>query len=133
MRWTAILVLFTGVVGIVTMGSRSFAQSGEYRLVYVGDIIMGYVPDGELIETSGHIWFRESGALLNVSAPSAHVPLRVDVSAVPVDQRTKWAACFASGQGFGGGCQAVVRGRTAVVEGRRGVFAREIEIQATDR
>ena len=130
MRWTVMPGLVTGVVGTLAVMSPSSAQPEEYRNVNVGEIIMGYVPDGTLVRTGGHVWFREAEVLLNVNVPSAHVPLRVDVSGVPVGRRTEWAACLAPGQDLGGGCGAVVRGRTGMVDGRRGIFAQGIEIQA---
>ena len=98
--------------------------------MYSGDIIMGHMSPGQLIETSGHIWFRQTGVFLNVNQPSAHVPLLIDVSAVPAEKRTNWAACAAPEQGLGGGCEAVIRGMTGLIDGRRGIFAHEIEIQA---
>jgi hypothetical protein len=126
----AIMTLATVLSPCPSSAQPSKSGDAAYRRVYSSDVIMGYVSPGQLIETSGHIWFRQTGVFLNVNAPSAHVPLLIDVSAVPAEKRTSWAACAAPEQGLGGGCEAVIRGKTGLIAGRRGIFAHAIEIQA---
>ncbi|MGC1863956.1 MAG: hypothetical protein WA733_23270 [Methylocystis sp.] len=94
--------------------------------------MMGYVPLGTLVETRGHLWyFRQAGVFLNVNAASARYPLVIDVTAVSAEQRKSLSVCLApDGSFWGGGCSALIRGKTGLINERRGIFAHEIEIQA---
>ena len=88
------------------------AQQGEYKKVYSGDILPGYVSDGQLIETEGYLWVSSSGVFLNVDPISARLPLFVDVGGVPLDMFAKVrTACTSESPSLTGGCRAVVRGR----------------------
>jgi hypothetical protein len=105
------------------------SQSVVYRNVYSGDIMMGYVPLGTLVETRGHLWyFRQAGVFLNVNAASARYPLVIDVTAVSAEQRKSLPLCLAPDGSWSGGCAALIRGKTGLINERRGIFADEIEI-----
>ena len=105
------------------------SQSVVYRNVYSGDIMMGYVPLGTLVETRGHLWyFRQAGVFLNVNAASARYPLLIDVTAVSAEQRKSLPLCLAPDGSWSGGCAALIRGKTGLINERRGIFADEIEI-----
>ena len=99
------------------------AQPGEYKKVYSGDILPGYVPEGQLVETDGYLWVTSTGVLLNVDPISARWPLFVDVAGVPPDMLAKVkAACTSERPSLTAGCRAVVRGRV----GKRRVGNRDL-------
>jgi hypothetical protein len=99
--------------------------SAAYRKVNTSDIIQGYVQPGESIETTGHVSFLSTGVFLLPNRISAQLPLVLDVSAISPENRTNWAACVATELRVGG-CEASIRGRTGLINGRRGIFASEI-------
>ena len=109
------------------------AQPNEYQKVYSGDILPGYVPVGQLIETDGYLWVASTGVFLNVDPISARPPLFVDVSGVPLDMLAKVrTACTAERPSLSGGCRAVVRGRVGNRgdRNRPGIFATFIALQS---
>ena len=109
------------------------AQPNEYQKVYSGDILPGYVPVGQLIETDGYLWVASTGVFLNVDPISARPPLFVDVSGVPLDMLAKVrTACTAERPSLSGGCRAVVRGRVGNRGdcNRPGIFATYIALQS---
>ena len=109
------------------------AQPNEYQKVYSGDILPGYVPDGQLIETDGYLWVASTGVFLNVDPISARPPLFVDVSGVPLDMLAKVrTACTAERPSLSVGCRAVVRGRVGnrCDRNRPGIFATFIALQS---
>ena len=132
--WLLSTSKFGALAAATTSLLASFAPSAAsaetiYRRVHAGDIIMGYVPAGEPIETSGYFWFSDGAAFLNVARPSAHVPLMVDVTRLPPQKKAKAQSACASTTGLnGGGCQLTIRGVTAMVSGRRAVLASDIDL-----
>jgi hypothetical protein len=113
---------------VLAAGAAPQAQQPTYERFSSGEIIQGYVPDGEWVETSGHFWISPSGIFLNFNLPSAMAPLLIDVANVAPDSVSQLRAeCSASRQ-FDGGCPAVVRGQVGLVGNRKGIMAREIEI-----
>jgi len=121
----AAIVLF--LLGAM-LGSPLAAQDVEHKKVNARDILPGYVPDGQLIETQGYLWVSATGVFFNVNAVSAMAPLVIDVTEVPADILAKVKSDCASEQPrLTGGCQAVVRGRVGKMRlgdyDRRGIFA----------
>lgn len=113
----------------VWFAPASRSAETRYQRVYSGDIIMGYVPAGQSIETSGYLWFSDAGVFLNVGRASAHVPLIVDVSRLPPAQRVQiQIACSAAAAGRSGGCDVTIRGHTATVGSRHAVLAEDIDL-----
>ena len=109
------------------------AQGIEPRKVYAGDIMLGYVLEGELVETDGYLWVSSTEVLLNVAALSARAPLFIDVGGISDEAVNKIkAACSAEHPSQAAGCQAVVRGHVAKWhfkgQDRPGIFAISIEI-----
>jgi hypothetical protein len=47
------------------------AQSPMYRSVNSADLLGGYIPNGEWIEATGHVWFSDKGVFFNFNLPSA--------------------------------------------------------------
>jgi hypothetical protein len=116
------------------LGSPLAAQIVEYKKVYSGDILPGYVPEGQLIETEGYLWVSSNGVFFNVAALSARWPLIIDVTEVPADMLAKVkSGCASERPSFTSGCQAVVRGRVGKIRDgggdRRGIFATSIAPQ----
>jgi hypothetical protein len=109
-------------------GPALHAQQPAYKQVSSGEIIQGYVPDGEWVETNGHFWLSPGGIFLNFNLPSAMVPLRIDVANVSPDSVSRLKAECSAPRQFDGGCNAVVRGQVGMVGNRKGIMAREIEI-----
>ena len=130
MRRREFLGIFGGAVASWPLITR--AQPGEYRKVHSGDIVPGYVPDGQLIETDGYLWVSATGVFLNVDPISARPPLFVDASGVPLEMLAKIrAACTAERPSLSGGCRVVVRGRVGNRgdRNRPGIFATFIAVQ----
>jgi hypothetical protein len=110
------------------LGLPLAAQPVEYKKVYSGDILPGYVPDGQLIETEGFLWVSSRGVQFNVDPVSARAPLIVDVAGVPPDMLAKVkAACTTERPSLTSGCRTVVRGRVSKIRidayDRRAIFA----------
>jgi len=104
------------------------AQEPAYEPVSSNEIILGYVPDGRWVETSGHLWHSRDGVVLNFNRPSAMVPIRIDIANVAADSLGRLQAECSAQRQFDGGCNAIVRGQTAKVDNRTGIVAREIHI-----
>jgi hypothetical protein len=124
-----------GLAGAMSLPIAATAQSSEYKKVYSGDILPGYVKVGELIETDGYLWVSSTGVFLNVAPMSARLPLFVDVSGLPVDMLAKVrSVCTSESPSMTGGCLAVVRGRVGnrrVGDSERpGIFATFIAPQS---
>ena len=101
-----------GLCGATAWPLAARAQPTEYKKVYSGDILPGYVPDGQLIETEGYLWVSPTGVFLNVAPMSARPELFVDVDGVPLDMFAKVRmACTSEGPSLTGGCRVLVRGR----------------------
>ena len=88
MRWKESLAFAICSIALSMQAPLSVAQPSEYRKTHSGDIISGYVPEGEAVETSGYLWFSEMDAFLNVARPSARAPLLIDVGLPP----EKWSS-----------------------------------------
>jgi hypothetical protein len=120
-------VLVLALVLLASSMVRPLAEPAKYRRASSSDLIGGTIPVGEWVETAGHLWLSDRGALLAVAIPSAMVPARVDIANVaPAAVERFKAACSAPDQ-FRGGCSATVRGQTAMLDGRHGLVAHEIE------
>lgn len=102
--------------------------SFSYRDVYLGDIILGYVPSGERIETTGDLRWTGSQLLLGVSPASAMVPLVVNVSALPAEQIETLHQRCAAARGRPG-CTIKIRAQVGTVEDGRGLIAHAIELR----
>jgi hypothetical protein len=119
---------FAFFVAGAVLGAPLVAQPVEHKKVYSGDILPGYVPEGQLIETEGFLWVSSRGVQLNVDPVSARAPLIVDVAGVPPDMLAKVKATCATEQpSLTSGCRAVVRGRVGKIRlndyDRRAIFA----------
>jgi hypothetical protein len=110
-------------------GSASQAPAQVYKRTGSNEIIQGYVPDGEWVETTGHAWQSPHGVFLNFNLPSAMVPLRIDIANVAPDSVARLKAECSAPRQFDGGCDAVVRGQVTTIGGRKGIVAREIQIR----
>jgi len=128
-RKSSALAIMALAAAISPCPSSAQPAGAAYRKVYCGDIIQGYVPLGQSIETSGHIWYLPTGVFLLPNLISAQNPLVIDVSAMPAENRTRLLTCRASAL-YVGGCDTLIWGDTGLVDGRRGIFAHEIDIQA---
>jgi len=104
------------------------AQPPIYRPVNSSDLLGGYIPNGEWIETAGHAWFSDKGVFFNVNQPSAHVPIRVYVANVdPENSRRLKSVCGSPNQ-FSGGCRVTIRGQTGMLGDRQGLLARDVQV-----
>ncbi len=117
-----------GLVLSLATGPALQAQEPAYKRISSNEIIQGYVPDGEWVETSGHLWVSPHGVFLNFNRPSAMVPLRIDVTNVAPDSASRLKAECSAPRQFDGGCNALVRGRVGAVGDRKGIVAREIQV-----
>jgi hypothetical protein len=117
------------IVLALVAGSASQAPAQVYKGVGSNDIILGYVPDGEWVETTGHAWQSPDGVFLNFNRASAMVPLRIDIANVAPDSIARLKAECSAPRQFDGGCNAVVRGQVTTVGGGKGIMAREIQIR----
>ena len=115
---------------VLVAGSASQAPAQVYKTAGSNDIILGYVADGEWVETTGHAWQAPDGVFLNFSRVSAMVPLRIDIANVPSDLAGRLKAECSAPRQFDGGCDVVVRGQVAKVAGESGSVAREIQIRS---
>jgi hypothetical protein len=115
------------VFGLI-VGAASQVRAQVHKDVGSNDIILGYVPDGEWVETTGHAWQSPDGVFLNVNRPSAMVPLRIDIANVAPDSVARFKAECSAPRQFEGGCDAVVRGQVTTVRGGKGILARELHI-----
>jgi hypothetical protein len=121
----AILVTLVTGHGVA---SEARAQSPTYRPINTGDLLGGYIANGEWIETSGHGWFADQGVFFNANQISARVPMRVDVVNVDPETVRRLAAECGSVDQFKGGCRVTIRGQTGMLGDRQGIFARDIQI-----
>jgi hypothetical protein len=104
------------------------AQPPIYRPVNVGDLLGGYVPNGEWIEATGHAWSSDKGVVFNVNQSSAQVPIPVDVANVdPENSRRLKAECSSPDQ-FRGGCWVTICGQIGMLGNRQGIFARDVQV-----
>ena len=111
---------------IVTLSAGVAAQ--DYKPVFGGDISGQYVVIGTAVEVRGWVWINESGTYYNVALPSARPAMRIDIAALPADQRLLLTQkCFSASQ-FAGGCSAVVRGIVAQFDDRPGLSAHTLEL-----
>jgi hypothetical protein len=114
------------VLLISTLGSDVAAQ--EYRPVFGGEISGQHVTAGTAVEVRGWVWTNESGTYYNGSPPSARPRMRIDIAALPSEQRQLLTQkCFSASQ-FAGGCSATIRGVVAVFEDRPGLLAHTLEL-----
>jgi hypothetical protein len=115
---------------VLLSGLLEFAGAAEYRPIFCGDIIMGYVPLGERLETEGWLWSFEDKIFLKPNQPSAMAPLTIDVGKLSGETVARIKVdCTANDIGTSAGCAAVVRGRYVLVVGKRGLVAEEIRFQ----
>jgi hypothetical protein len=128
---------FVLVVLIFLLTSWGFAlelkaQPPTYRPVNSADLLGGYIPDGEWIEATGHVWFSDKGVFFNFNLPSARVPMLVDVANVdPENIRRLKSACGSPDQ-FSGGCLATIRGQVGRLDHRQDILAQDQGIRARD-
>jgi hypothetical protein len=122
------------LLGSVPSPPSVVAQPAEHKKVYSGDILAGYVPVGQLIESEGYLWVSSTDVLFNAAVMSAQAPLIIDVAGVPPDMLAKVkAACTTERPSVTAGCQAVVRGRVGKIRiddyEHAGIFATFIAFQ----
>jgi hypothetical protein len=117
-----------GLGGAAAWPFAARAQSAIYRPVNGTDLVGGYIPNKESVEVAGHVWFSDHGVFFNVNKLSARVPIRVDVSNVdPKGIRRLKSTCESADQ-FSGGCWATIRGEVAVLDGRKGILAKDVQV-----
>ena len=105
-------------------------EADEYRPTFCGDIIMGYVPLGERVETEGWLWSFKDEIFLKPNQPSAMAPLTIDMGTLSAETVARIKAnCTANYIGTSAGCPAIVRGTHVLAVGRRGLLAEEIRFQ----
>jgi hypothetical protein len=98
--------------------------------VYSGDIMMGSVPDGKLVETGGYLWVSGGDMYLNVDPISARFPLIIDDNELPSATREKLRLeCKSDNPSFSAGCEAVIHGTVGTLGGRRSIIASSIAAQ----
>ena len=117
------------IVLALVAGATLQVRAQVHKKVGSNDIILGYVPEGEWVETTGHAWHSASGVFLNFNRPSASVPLRIDIANVAPDSVARFKAECSAPRQFDGGCDAIVRGQVTKVGGEKGIAAREIQIR----
>ena len=125
---------FVLVVLVFLLTSKGFAlelkaQSPTYRPVNSADLLGGYIPNGEWIETTGHVWFSDKGVFFNLNPTSARVSMLVDVANVdPGNIRRLKSTCGSPDQ-FSGGCQVTIRGQVGRLDTQhQGIRARDIQV-----
>lgn len=112
---------------VLLSGLLELAEAAEYRPTFCGDIIMGYVPLGERVETEGWLWSFKDEIFLKPNQPSAMAPLTIDVGTLSAETVARIKAeCTANYIATSAGCPAIVRGRHVLVVGKRGLLADEI-------
>ena len=111
------------------------AQSPTYRPVNSGDLLGGYILNGERIEATGHVWFSDKGVFFNLNLPSARVPMLVDVANVDPENIRRLKSTCGSPDQFSGGCRVTIRGQVGRLDHRQdivmqdqGILARDIQI-----
>jgi hypothetical protein len=120
--------VFLLVLASWSLTSQPRAQAPIDRPVSSGDLLGGYVPNGEWIEVTGHAWISDKGMFFNFNQPSARFPMRVDIANVdPEHSRRLNSECHSLDQ-FRGGCWVTIRGQTGLLGDRQGIFARDVEI-----
>jgi hypothetical protein len=128
MMWKSLVATMLLALAGATFAMGPDAAAPVYRPVNSAELLGGYIPDGEWIETSGHVWFTDAGIFFNFNRVSARYPMRVDIGhADPIEVHRLRSECSSPGQ-FEGGCWMVIRGQTGKVGDRRGIFAREMRI-----
>jgi len=96
--------VFLLVLASWSLTSQPRAQAPIDRPVSSGDLLGGYVPNGEWIEVTGHAWVSDKGMFFNFNQPSARFPMRVDIANVdPEHSRRLNSECRSLDQ-FRGGC-----------------------------
>jgi hypothetical protein len=110
-------------------------QAPTYRPVNSADLLGGYIPNGEWIEATGHVWFSDKGVFFNFNLVSARVPMLVDVANVDPENIHRLKSTCGSPNQFSGGCWATIRGqvgrlnkRQNIVAQDRGILARDIQV-----
>ncbi len=117
------------IILALVAGSASQAPAQVYMEAGSNNIIQGYVPDGEWVETTGYAWQSPAGVFLNFNRLSAMAPLRIDIANVAPDSVARFKAECSTPRQFDGGCEAVIRGQVTTEGGRKGIAAREIQIR----
>ena len=124
--------VFVVLVFLLTSWSLALklkAQSAIYRPIESADLLGGYIPNGESVETTGHAWFSDKGIFFNFNRPSARVPMGIDVANVdPENIRRLQPECGSPDQ-FRGGCWVRIRGQTGMLgDHRQGILARDVQV-----
>jgi hypothetical protein len=115
---------------VLLSGLLELAEAAEYRPTFCGDIIKGYVPLGERVETEGLLWSFKDEIFLKPNQPSAMAPLTIDVDTLSAETVARIKAnCAANCIGTSAGCPVIVRGTHVLAVGRRGLLAEEIRFQ----
>ncbi len=107
---------------------QPMAQAPSYRPVSSGDLLGGYVPNGEWIEVTGHAWVSDKGVFFNFNQPSARFPMRVDIANVDAEHSRRLNSECGSLDQFRGGCWVTIRGQTGLLGDRQGILARDVEV-----
>jgi len=131
----ASLVLVT-LAAVAHASGQDRPQTDEYREVYAGDLIGGYVKPGEKVETTGFVAVYRGEIFLKVNLPSAQWPLRMDVSRLSQKTvRQITTSCTSDNDPLTtGGCTARIRGEvTPPVDRRPGLIADTIEVLGPPR
>ena len=126
---SGLALAFAPVVSIV----GAMAQPTLPREINTGDLIQGYVPEGTVVVTTGHLAYVNQQALLNPAMPSAMMPAIVDMTRLPPSHRDQVQAQCAAAQITSGGCRAKVQGQVQQIDARPGLIATDIEFLAPAR
>jgi hypothetical protein len=119
---------------LLTVGPAAFeveAQQMVYEPVNANELLGNYVSNGKAIETEGHFWLQSDEAFFNIAIPSARPPMSVDVSKLSPLALQKLRAKCSSDQQFVGGCEVIIRGKTAMAGKRQMLIAQDIRIKGT--
>jgi hypothetical protein len=96
------------VLAACVAGGR--AEGQDYRRVYAGDLISGYLPEGDRVQASGHLGLYQGVIEFKTDPISARAPLYIETTALPRDIAERiMRECDMAGRTVGG-CSATVRG-----------------------